>query len=142
ITPLLGRSRSAAATAAVLLSAQQRGANIARALLEEYTRAADRDGTWEHFAWVDERCALTILDKYPEQVCNAAPGLLHYSPTRTLDALLDADQTTPARQVGAVEHPRRRIGEWLFPFDDEPHVTVERRLALIAVLEERIRKGY
>ena len=140
ITPLLSHSRSAAATAAVLLSAQQRGANIDRGLLEAFVRAAGTSDIWEHFAWVDEQCTLTTLDKYPEQVCNAAPGLLHYSPSRALDALLDADKATQIQQAGAVEHPRRRIGEWLFPFDAEPQVTVERRLALIAVLEERVRQ--
>lgn len=141
INTLLERSRSTAATAAVLLSAQQRGANIDRALLEAYAQTANNDDIWEHFAWIDEQCALTILGSYPEQVCNAATGLLHYSPGRTLDALLDADELTLVQQAGAVEHPRRRIGEWLFPFDMEPHVTVERRLALIAVLEERVRQG-
>jgi hypothetical protein len=37
-------------------------------------------------------------------------------------------------QTGAVEHPCRRIREWLFPIDEEPDVTIERRIILLAAL--------
>jgi hypothetical protein len=140
IDRLLEGTCSIRSTAVVLLSARQRGAKIDHSLLERFVTAADTDDIWEHFGWVDGHCAATILDKYPEHVCHAAPGLLNYSPNRAVHALLDAADADLVRQPGAVEHPRRRIGEWLFPFDEAPDVTMERRLALLNVLEERVRQ--
>jgi hypothetical protein len=136
---LIDGKYSAASTAAVLLSARQRGANIDQTCLERLVLASHSRDVWEHFAWVDVHCADTILEKYPEQVCYAATGLLNYTPSRALHALLDADDVNLVPQTGAVEHPRRRISEWLFPIDGEPVVTIERRLILLAVLEDRVR---
>jgi hypothetical protein len=109
IDPLLDGIRSAADTAGVLLSARQRGAKIAATLLERLVVSAKSADVWEHFAWVDAQSAQTILDKYHEQVCNAAPGLLHFAANRTLRALLDADDSNLVRRTGAIEHPRRRL---------------------------------
>jgi hypothetical protein len=141
IKPLLAGIRSAASAASVLMSARQRGAKIEDDFLEELACAAKSPEVWEHFAGIDAHCAATILDKYPEQVCHAAPGLLHYATNRALHALLDADEGDLVPQAGAIEHPRRRISGWLFPFDTEPTLTIERRLLLLDALEERVRRG-
>jgi hypothetical protein len=141
IAPLLGGIRSVACTARELLSARQRGANISLDVLEPLVRSSHSQDAWEHFAHVDAECAKALLDKYPDQVCAAAPGLLQHFPGRTLHALLDAIDANLIQRPGAVEHPERRISEWLFPFNAAPEVTVDRRQILLAVLEERAKTG-
>lgn len=141
IHSLLEGTYSVPSTASVLLSARQRGAKIDHGLLERFVIEANSRDIWEHFAWVDCQCADVVLSKHPEAVCHAATGLLHHSPNRALQALLDADELNVVKQLGAVEHPRRRISEWLFPYDETSDVTVDRRLMLLDVLEDRVRKG-
>ena len=139
IDPLLDGTLSVPSTASVLLSARQRGAKIDQKVLERFVTHANTPDVWEHFAWVDAQCADAILRKYSEKVCYAAPGLLHYSASRALNLLLDVGDSDLVPETGAIEHPHRRISEWLFPFDDAPDVTIERRLILLGVLEERVR---
>ena len=140
IDPLLAGTCSHASTATVLLDARQRGANVDYSLLEKFVLAANTPDVWEHFAWVDARCADAILDRYPDQVRHAAPGLLNHSPSRALNALLDADEVNLVRQSAAIEHPDRPTSEWLFPVDEAPDVTIDRRLILLGVLEDRVRR--
>jgi hypothetical protein len=140
IDALLDKVNSLASTATVLLSARQRGAEIDQSLLEQFVTAAGSYDVWGRFAWVDARCANAVLDRYPEKVCHAAPGLLNHSPHRALHALLDADDADRLLK-GAAEHPRRQISEWLFPIDESPHVTIDRRRILLDVLEERVRSN-
>lgn len=141
IGPLLEGTCSTPSTASVLLSARQRGAKVDQHVLEAFVRAANTRDTWEHFAWVNAECADIVLKEHPEQVCNAAPGLLKYLPSRALHALLDADDANLVQQQGAIEHPRRRIREWLFSIDEDLDVTIERRIMLLSVLEERVRQN-
>ncbi len=143
IGPLLQGTWSLASTAVVMLGARQRGAMIDHGLLENLSIAADTPKVWDHFAWVDAQCSNAILDRHLEQVCHAAPGLLNYASSRALHALLDADEANRATSATAVEHPRRRISEWLFPIDVDvaPDATIERRRTLLSVLEERVRQS-
>jgi hypothetical protein len=138
ITPVLNVCQSASDTASVLFAAEQRGANIDHDILEHFAIAADNSDTWEHFAWIDNRCAAIVLDKCPDKVCHAAPGLLQYFPERTIQMLLDVDEVNTVIHHGSVIHPRRRIAEWLFPVDSDPYETVRRRTMLLTVLENRI----
>lgn len=136
ISNLLKATRSLSETASVLLSARQRDADVDKHLLEELVVAADHRGTWEHFACVDSQCACAILERHLDKASDAAIGLLLHLPHRALHTLLDADEVTGGKD-GASE-VRRKISEWLFPFDEASHVTVDRRMLLLSVLEERV----
>lgn len=137
--PLLRAAKSPSDTAHVLLSARQRGATIERSLLEQFVRTADSRQAWEHFAFVGPEFAALILDRYPERVCDAAPGLLHFHPEKSLKSLLQADIDGRVRAEGAIHHARRRITDWLVPadLDEAARVTMERRLTLLQVLEDQ-----
>ncbi|MDB5297720.1 MAG: hypothetical protein JWO31_3703 [Phycisphaerales bacterium] len=133
--PLLAAAPSPAAAAHVLMSARQRGARVPADLLEPLVLAAEDDqGVWEHFAWVDEACARAVIERFPERACLAATGLLHFSPDRALRLLLAADAAGAVRSESAIEHPRRRVTDWLVG-NLEPGTTVERRLLLLAAVD-------
>ena len=140
IAPLLDGIRWPAATASVLMAARQRGAHVPQRLLEILVKAGDTRETWEHFAWVDNECATAVFNKFPDRVAQAAPGLLHHASTRTLHALLDADEGKPDHS-GSTDHPRRRISDWIFSMEQRPEVTAERRAEFLGVLEQRIQAG-
>jgi len=105
LDPLLEAPYWPASTATVLLAAKQRGANVDYTLLEDLVLKSHSKETWEHFAWVDKHCADRILDKYPEQACLAATGLLHFAPRQALNALLTADEKEIVKSPGAIAHP-------------------------------------
>lgn len=136
VIQLLSAVPSTQATASVLMSARQRGAHISDSLLEEFAESADTREAWEHFASVDTRCSAIVLDRHPDKVSYAASGLLVHHPHRALHALLEADEKCGG-DAGAIA-VRREITEWIFPFDEPSHVTVDRRQTLLAVLEERV----
>ncbi len=129
--------RQIPAIADLLISAKQRGARVDQMLLTDLAERANNSETWEKFAWLNQQSAKFVLDKYPSDVCGAAPGLLHFCPARTLNALLDADESNPKPQSGAITHPRRQISDWAFDYKQTTDETIKRRRLLLDVLEER-----
>lgn len=135
--PLVTATPSVHETAHVLLSTRQRGGHVDLSLLEQLAAAADRREVWEHFAGADESCAVHVLDRYPEKAAQAAPGLLHFRPSRALALLLEHDAVSTIPSEAAVDHPRRRISDWLIPEDLDGTESIERRRTLLDAVTER-----
>jgi len=133
LLPLLQMCRSAKDTAGVLMSARQIGAAVSQDMIDRFVCSANDADSWEHYGWVDEECARRVVKSFSDHICEAAPGVLHFCPLDALPLLLEADRRTTFHR-GAVEHPRRRIEEWLVQERDLPGTTVERRRQLISAL--------